>query len=359
MNAWQTTWTLVAKRPGLFCFCLLILLAGACRSTNNPAPGPVTGGNPATLPNGGVPNGRLIAMQPFHERNGGDEFNASGIVPLAEGRFLFCDNNSGQALYELSVNAQGQQAAPILSRPLQGLGLDAPDDLEAMTYADEGGRRFIFATSSLYLKKAKKNKPDKLTPSGLLRITPQADGSLRAENMPGFREWLLQQVPELAPAAQLEPDDGGLNIEGLAWDPQRRALLLGVRTPAPGGQPLVIPVQVKELAGTWATSNLTVSTPIRLALPATYGESGIRSLEYIPERKAFLLIAGKSISDSDAPFALYEWDGQTASGVKRLSLAFARKIKPEGLTSGTVGGKPVLLIVDDGGGFQIVPVESL
>jgi hypothetical protein len=40
-----------------------------------------------------------------------------------------------------------------------------------------------------------------------------------------MQSWLLRHVPSLAAA-------GGLNIEGLAWDPHNRALLLGLRGPA-------------------------------------------------------------------------------------------------------------------------------
>ena len=30
---------------------------------------------------------------------------------------------------------------------------------------------------------------------------------------------------------RLIPDDGGLNVEALSWDPRRQALLFGLRTP--------------------------------------------------------------------------------------------------------------------------------
>jgi hypothetical protein len=367
MNAWKFAEmkTAVGQMPAraagwLGLSLVLTALTAGCNSAGNSSTSaPASGGTTVPAASGGGPADQLVAAIPFNERNGDEDYNASGVVALAEGRFLFCDNNTGDALFELQLSPQGQQEGPVIRRPLLGLAPGAVDDLEGLTLAEAEGRRYLFATSSLYLKKARKNKPDKLTPSGLLRVLVNADGSLQGENMPGFRAWLLQQVPELAAAAELEPDDGGLNIEGLAWDPQRQALLFGVRTPSPGGQPLVLPVKVKDLGGAWATSNLTLLEPIRLALPATAGPLGIRSLEYVAERKAFLVLAGKSISDSNAPFAVYEWDGQTPSGLKRLPFAFARKVKPEGLASGTLGGKPVLLFVDDGGGFQTHPLDVM
>ena len=44
---------------------------------------------------------------------------------------------------------------------------------------------------------------------------------------------------------------------------------------------------------------------------------------------------------------------------RRMNVSFADKMKPEGLTGGTVAGKPVLLFVDDAGGFQAVPYKTL
>ena len=57
---------------------------------------------------------------------------------------------------------------------------------------------------------------------GLVRVRYTPDGDLHAEAMLGFRSWLLSHVPSLAESGAPEPDAGGLNIEGLAWDPRTR-----------------------------------------------------------------------------------------------------------------------------------------
>jgi hypothetical protein len=114
----------------------------------------------------------------------------------------------------------------------------------------------------MYVKKAKKDVLD-VPPSGVLRVTINSDNTLSAENMPGFREWLISAFPQLAASAQTKPDDGGLNIEGFTWDKRRYAFLFGVRTPVPDGKPLVLPVKVKDLAGAWTTGNLEAQPPMR------------------------------------------------------------------------------------------------
>jgi hypothetical protein len=295
----------------------------------------------------------IIDSIPFGETNGKDEFNASDIVPLADSRFLICDNNTNDALFELDLTPDGRQKGPLIRRQLQGLEPDSVDDLEGMTFAEEKGRRFVFVSSSMYVKKARKGVLD-VPPSGVLRVTVNPDDTLSAENMPGFREWLISAFPQIAESAEIKPDDGGLNIEGIAWDKRRHALLFGVRTPAPDGKPLVLPVKVKDLAGAWTTGNLEAQPPIQLSVEDDPDEQGIRGLYGEQDRDAFLVITGKSTSDSKAPFALYEWSGNADGAMRRYNVGFARKMKPEGITRGVIGGRNALVIVDDGGGFQVV-----
>lgn len=295
---------------------------------------------------------RTITPNPFEEMNGERVYNASGVVPLADSRFLFCDNNCNDALFEIDLSEDGRKKGPLIRRPLQGLAPDAIDDMEAMTLAEEKGRRFIFVASSLYVKKTKDGQSLRVPPSGLLRVTVNPDDSLSAENMPGFRDWFIQHASAIAASAKLVPDEGGLNIEGLAWDHERHALLFGARAPLSGASPLVIPVRVKDLDGPWTTDNLKMLPPIRLLPGPLGGARGIRSIEYVASRRAFLVVVGRAISGGTSPFELYEWKGGRRGKLRRLNVSFAEKMKPEGVTSGTIAGKPALLFVDDGGGYQ-------
>lgn len=307
-------------------------------------------------------NARVVASIPFGEMNYGEVYNASGVVPLSDSRFLLCDNHVGDALYELDLTSDGQKDGKLIRRPLEGLNNDSIDDLESMTMAEEGGLQFVFVASSLCIKKGRDNlqeKPTNVPANGLLRVTVNPDHGLRAENMPGFRDWLIENDPELAPAASRVANDGGLNIEGLAWDRNRHALLFGARTPAPEDRLLVLPVRIKDFAGPWATGNLEALPPIRLSPEPADGPQGIRSLEYIEPLNSFLVITGKTVESSKAPFTLYEWDGKETGELRRLPLTFTPNMRPEGMTAGTIGGKPALLFVDDAGGFQAVGLNTL
>jgi hypothetical protein len=322
-----------------------------------PATQPATA-NPESGP--AKPTGPVITPIPFGVMNGDDVYNASGVVPLTNSRFLFCDNNSNDSLFELIIGENGQRVGPLIRRPLQGLPPDSIDDMEAMTIAEEKGRRFIFVTSSLGAKKPKEvGQPLRIPPSGLLRVTVGSDDGLSADNMPGFRDWFIKNSPIAAEAADRAPDEGGLNIEGLAWDHERHALLFGLRTPLLDNIPVVIPVKVKDLDGDWTTDNLKMEPPIQLMLEPDETARGIRSIEYVHSLHAFLVVIGKAISGQKAPFALYEWKGGKRGKTHRLNVSFADKMKPEGLTSGIIAGKQALLFMDDGGGYQVFWLDQL
>jgi hypothetical protein len=169
-----------------------------------------------------------------------------------------------------------------VQRPIEGISTASVDDLEGMALVKERGRRFIFAIPSLSLKRTKRKKKKKEergeeapARNGLLRIAIGPEGELRADLIPGFRAWLIDNAPELGRAPRYLPDDGGLNIEGLGWSPAERALLIGVRTPVIDGRPLVLRVRVHEVAGAWTLSNLEMLPAVFLRIEKARGEQGI------------------------------------------------------------------------------------
>jgi hypothetical protein len=340
-----TLWSRPGRRrlaPAAFA-AVLALSAAGCESGKRPPKPP----KPAELD---------VSAAAFPDLNDGEPYNVSGAVPLADSRFLLVDNNLNDALLELELTADGQQAGPLVRRPLTGLAEGEVDDIEDIALAEAGGRRFVFATTSLSVQPGskKKGREDRVRPGGLLRIAIGADGALGAESMPQFRDWLVTHVPELLLASDNDPDRGGLNVEGLAWDPQRSALLLGIRTPVSSGKPMVVPVRIKDPAGPWAPANLEALPVIRLKVERAVGEQGIRGMATNAFGTGFLVTVGNSTSESRAPFSLYVWDGDADGTSRRLPVKFADKMKPEGVASGTVGGREAILVADDAGGFAVI-----
>src|SRR5215470_7687372 len=139
-------------RPRIFLCAVALMLIGAATVALGHHQGAAAPPIPSRL-DGAQSNTQTITPIPFEEMNGERVYNASGVVPLADSRFLFCDNNSGDALFELDLAEDGRKKGPLIRRLLQGLAPKAISDLEAMTLAEEKGRRFVFVTSSLSVKK--------------------------------------------------------------------------------------------------------------------------------------------------------------------------------------------------------------
>lgn len=300
--------------------------------------------------------GSVVSSTPFRERNGKDVFNASGIVSLGDSHFVFVDNNTNDALLELRLTPDGQQAAPIKRLPLRGLSAGTVDDIEDLALARIDGRQYIFATPSFSMKPGKKNAGGSgaMRPSALLRIAVGSDGSLTTEAMSDFRDWFVKNVPAIAAAAGKAPDVGGLNVEGLGWDAERNALLFGVRTPLVDQLPIIVPVRLKAPAGPWTTANLEALAPIRLQIDRSAGAQGVRGVTTRYQGPGFLVVVANATSSDNAPFVVYSWEGRDDGVVTKFPHAFADRMKAEGLSVGTIGGKPVVVIVDDGGGFSVV-----
>jgi hypothetical protein len=304
---------------------------------------------------------RKLKAIPFGERAGSEPYNASEVVALADSRFLFCDNNVSDALFEFRLGPDGARAGRVVRRRLEGLAPGAIDDLEGIEIVEADGRTFIFGTSSLCLKTRKGHHPKKkrgkasASRESIVRIEVGPDGRLRTDVLAGFRPWLIEQLPWLRRAARWIPDDGGLNVEALSWDPRRKALLFGLRTPLIDGKPVLVRVKPRRIDGPWTFDNLQVLPPLRLGVPTKGDQAGIRAMSLDRSSGTSLIVLGNATSGSRARFRLYSWDGNPR-GIVRLfkDVRFHKRMRVEGVTRGTVRGRPAVIFVDDAGGYQVV-----
>ncbi len=188
--------------------------------------------------------------------------------------------------------------------------------------------------------------------------TNRSHGDLHAEAMPGFRDWLLRALPSIAAAGKREPDEGGLNVEGLAWEPDTRTLLFGLRSPAETGTVSVIRVPVDAGVAVWTTDALEAPSILRVRLPRTKARQGIRDISYDEQTGSLLILVGRSTSATDEPFQLCSWNG-VSDGVQLLDVTFRKSMKPEGVVAFAGGDERKLLIVDDRGGYAVVGYPKL
>jgi CheY-like chemotaxis protein len=158
---------------------------------------------------------------------------------------------------------------------------------------------------------------------------------------------LLRRRPALLPAV-IEVAD--LSIETRARRVSRGGrLLLGLRSPVVDGHALVVPVRLRDPRGAFSADNLEVEGTKAIRLPL--GGSGIRSIEYDDRTRAFRLITGAGPNSEKMDFKLWEWDGDGARPALRELGTYDRRLKPEGVTRASSGGRDFTFIVFDTSGY--------
>jgi hypothetical protein len=271
----------------------------------------------------------------------GGRFEASGVaqVPASNG-VLFVDDNSTEEIYWMELTADGRQAGPAVKVPLGATIIDP----EAMT--TDGTYFYLVGSQS---------KSNGAAGDGILRFRFDAVRSQVTEraSIAALKAFLSTRVAELKGVDPRRGSDEELNIEGLAWDPVRSRLLLGLRAPVIDGHALVIPLKLRDPHAGFQADNLEVDggKAIRLAL----GGAGIRSLEYDAASGAFWVIAGASLDDETEEFRVLEWRDESGSAVFKELARYSRKLKPEGITRATGGGALLRFVVFDTGRYANLP----
>ena len=270
----------------------------------------------------------------------GGKFDASGVaaVPGSEG-VLFVDNNQEGQVFWMRLDQYGKQAGAITGVEL-GVSIE---DLEGIT--TDGTYFYVVSSQS----KSKANDTE-----GLVRFKFDAQSQRieAVESISGLKRFLLENVDELREEGDRKGKKGGLNIEGLAWDPRLGRLLLGLRSPLIDGEALLVPLRLRDSRGAFSINNLEVEGPkaIRLSL----GGIGIRSIEYDGRSNLFRIISGAAEDQDQTDFGLWEWNGDEKKPVLRETNRFESNLKPEGVARVTVGKSDFIIVVFDASGYTVM-----
>ncbi|HEU4578525.1 MAG TPA: DUF3616 domain-containing protein [Polyangiaceae bacterium] len=261
--------------------------------------------------------------------------DASGAVPIDERHFAVADDEDNVIRVYDAVAGGKPVSRTNLSKQI-ALAKKGEADIEAATALN--GRAY-------WLSSHARNAKGDLDPNRSLLITtdlPALDARLEVQGQV-YRHLLddLEQSPalsryDLARAAALPPKaPGGLNLEGLTATPEG-TLLIGFRSPIPGGQALLVPLLNPEAAV--GDGPLRFGEPIELDL----GGLGVRSLSYW--RGRYLIAAGPA--GGDGPHRLYGWQGPGTRAELLAEQAFANA-SPEAFFTPESNAE-ILVLSDDG-----------
>ncbi|HSE99101.1 MAG TPA: DUF3616 domain-containing protein [Blastocatellia bacterium] len=278
----------------------------------------------------------------------GASFESSGVVyvPGANG-VLFVDDGKSSGCFWMKLDDSGRQAEPV-----RFVHIDAQvEDPESITF--DGTYFYILGSQS---------RPDAGARNALIRFRfdPASATTSDIEKIEDLRSFLLKSLPELREAGEQAGTEGGLNIEGIAWDPENRMFLLGLRSPLverQSPQALLIAIRLKKPDGPFSIENLelTAPQPIRLRL----GTLGVRDIHYDTRLKSFLIIAGAPKERDKGHYSLWRWDGSSEEqGLREIAVLDAR-LKPEGLTRVETAAGDYLLLVYDSSSYSRLDYSSL
>jgi hypothetical protein len=270
----------------------------------------------------------------------GGPYEASGIAGVSgTDGVLFVDNGRPGQVFWMGLDQNGKQAGAIKSTEL-GVVIE---DIEGLT--TDG--TYFYAVSS-------QSRPKAIASAGLIRFKFNARSQTAEEvaSISGLKKFLVENVAELRGEAARKSKDGGLNIEGIAWDPQRGRLLLGLRSPIINEHALLVPLKLRDARGQFSIENLEVEGSKAIRLPL--GGGGVRSIEYDRKAKLFRIISGASEDQQQTDFGLWEWNGSEHQAATRETHKFDKILKPEGVARATVGNRDFLIVVFDAGGYTVV-----
>ncbi len=197
------------------------------------------------------------------------------------------------------------------------------DDMEDLSAVDD--RRFFAMTSHSRTKKGKR-KPEReqllLISKDGAELEVSKRWSLRKPILSAIEESLGQSV-DIDTAEAASPDEGGLNIEGVAYHDGQ--LFLGLRSPlTQGGEAIVLNI-------TNGGGLLKGEAPkFGRALTLPLGKKGVRGLS--SHKTALLILAGPS-DDVGQSFALYNWSPSTKTANLFALAGFDELLRPEGVAA--------------------------
>jgi hypothetical protein len=267
----------------------------------------------------------------------GGTFEASGVVQIpGTDAVLFVDDGRTNEIFWMRLGEDRKQAGAIKTIDI-GTSII---DLEGIT--TDGVYFYIVGSQS-------KSKGGDLAGLARFKFDAANQRAVNTEVASGLKKFLADNVVELRGMENTKYSDGGINVEGIAWDPRNTRLLLGLRSPVVEGQALVVPLKLRDPKAAMFIENLEVEGGKAIRLPL--GGAGIRSIEYDKSREAVHVITGAGPNSEKMDFKFWEWSGNESAPTLREFNTFNRRLKPEGVARFSNGAKDFLFIVFDTSGY--------
>ena len=264
-----------------------------------------------------------------------DIYEPSGVLQLADGRILIVEDEKDHpfSLFQFENKQFKRLALHISLQTDHGKKAPALNDLEAITQ-DKAGWIYAITSHSRNSKAKRKQNREQLV---RFRINKLQLKDYQIADSARLMDALTTILPKKKQLRQL-------NIEGLAYDPQQAHLLLGLRAPLLNDQAVLIRIKNPHTL----FDHKSHAKPDLEKISLNLNGHSIRSIEYDPVLKGYLIVAGSVKNRGKKPFQLWLWK---ANKLHNINLSKANSIGyTEGITAfkDQKGQSALLLVQDDG-----------
>ena len=270
-------------------------------------------------------------------------YEPSAVQQLPDGRILIAEDEPNHAFSVLSIDKTGHlvEDEALDTRIITGFKRRL-NDLEALARDNEG---FIYALTSHSRNRKGQRSPDR---EHLMRFKIQGGdvlGLTSYNNLTQVLESDTKLHDLIRERTKAEVSFEEINIEGMAFDPVKKRLVLGFRDPEFNNMALVAfisnPKDVFEHNAKPEFDEVAV---------LDIGGGGIRSLNYDPVLKNYV-IANEVKDETGEKFSqLWTWSGNPTDEPHKISLPNLQHItNVEAVDSITVNGKPHMILMGDEG----------
>ncbi len=270
-------------------------------------------------------------------------FEPSAVQQLPDGKLLIAEDELNHAFSIISIDKTGKfvEDEALDTRVITGFKRRL-SDLEALARDDEG---FIYALTSHSRTRKGNRSPDR---EHLMRFKIQ-DGNVLGltsyDNLTQVLETDHKLHDLIRERTKAEVSFEEINIEGMAFDPVKKRLVLGFRDPEFNNMALVAFISnPKDVFERNAKPEFDEVAVIDI------DGGGIRSLNYDPMLKTYV-IANEVKDENGQKFSqLWTWSGNPTDEPQKISLPNLQHItNVEAVDSITVNGKPQMILMGDEG----------
>ncbi len=270
-------------------------------------------------------------------------YEPSAVQQLPDGRILIAEDEPNHAFSIVSIDPSGRfiEDEALDTRVITGFKRRL-SDLEALARDDEG---FIYALTSHSRTRKGNRSPDR---EHLMRFKIQGGdvlGLTSYDNLTQVLETDHKLHDLIRERTKAEVSFEEINIEGMAFDPVKKRLVLGFRDPEFNNMALVAfisnPKDVFERNAQPEFDEVAI---------LDIDGGGIRSLNYDPVLKNYV-IANEVKDENGQKFSqLWTWSGNPTDEPQKISLPNLQHItNVEAVDSITVNGKPQMILMGDEG----------